>query len=116
MHLMITISLLLNIAVLIPVCAGILTNAGWASESYGERSPARGILSSIYLSILAASVLLLAVPRPEAAAALLFVQIVYKVTTPFTVGTIKNPVVVSNLLIAAFHISTLAFVWQSRSS
>lgn len=115
MHLMITISLLLNIAVLIPVCAGISTNAGWARESYGERTPARGILLSIYLSILAASVILMAVRRPEAAAALLFVQIVYKVTTPLTVGTFKNPVVISNLLIAAFHIATLAIVWQNLS-
>ena len=116
MSLMIILSLLLNIAVLVPVCAGILINAGWARECYGEWSPARGILVSIYLAILAASVLLLAVPRVEAAASLLFLQIVYKTTTPITVGTIKNPVVVSNLLIAAFHIATLATLWQSLSS
>jgi hypothetical protein len=40
-------------------------------------------------------------------AALLSVQIIYKVLTPFTVGTFKNPVVVSNLLIAALHAWTL---------
>lgn len=115
MSLMLVLSLLLNIAVLIPVCLGILTNAGWARESYGERSPARGILLSIYFSIMVTSATLLAIPRPEAAAALLFVQVIYKITTPFTVGSIKNPVVISNLFIAAFHSATLAIFWQSQS-
>ncbi len=113
MFLMITISLLLNIVVLVPVCAGMVMNAQWARQSDGEKSPARGILLSIYFSITLTSLLLLAVSRPEAAAALLFVQIIYKVTTPFTVGTFKNPVVISNLLIAGFHIVTLAIFLQT---
>ena len=113
MSTMIILSLLLNIAVLIPVCAGIMTNALWAQQSYGEATPARGILLSIYLSIIAVSALLLVVSRTEAAAALLLVQIVYKVTTPFTVRSIKNPVVISNLFIAAFHTATIILVWRS---
>lgn len=113
---MITISLLLNIVVLIPVCAGILANAGWVRQSYGNESPARGILLSIYFSIIVSSVALLAIPRPEAAAALLFVQVVYKVTTPFTVRSLKNPVVISNLFIAAFHSITLAIIWRNLGS
>jgi len=110
---MIVLSLVLNIAVLIPVCAGLLTNAAWVRQSYGDHTPARSILLSIYISILLASSLLLIVSRPEAASALLFVQIVYKITTPFTVRTFKNPVVISNLLIAAFHTATLLTVWRS---
>lgn len=113
MSTMIILSLLLNIAVLIPVCAGIMTNALWAQQSYGEATPARGILLSIYLSILVLSGLLLIVSRTEAAAALLLVQIVYKVTTPFTVRSFKNPVVISNLFIAAFHTATIILVWRS---
>ena len=78
-----------------------------ATEVFGERSPARGILQSVYLSILVVSVALLFIRDPRAIAALLVVQIVYKLTTPFTVGTLRHPVVVSNLGIAAFHLATL---------
>jgi hypothetical protein len=113
MSLMISLSLLLNIAVLIPVCAGILMNASWAHKSYGEKTPARGILLSIYIAIALTSVLLFFLSKPEAAAALLFVQIVYKVTTPFTVGSFKNPVVISNLFIAGFHTVTLITLWRN---
>jgi hypothetical protein len=111
---MVTLSLLLNILVLIPVSLGLATNAAWARESYGESSPARGILLSIYLAILLVSITLLFFDRPQAVAALLLVQIVYKVTTPFTVRTIRNPVVISNLLIAAFYIVTLAFILKNK--
>ena len=110
MSAMIAVSLALNIAVLIPVCLGILRDAEWTKAAYGPRSPARGILLSIYLAILVVSGLLLARPLPQAVAALLLVQIVYKVTTPFTVGTLRNPVVVSNLLIAAVHAVTVGLI------
>lgn len=110
MSAMIAVSLALNIAVLIPVCLGILRDAAWANAAYGPPSPARGILLSIYLAILAVSALLLARPLSQAVAALLLVQIVYKVTTPFTVGTLRNPVVVSNLAIAAVHVVTVGMI------
>jgi len=48
---LITLSLLLNIVVLIPVCSGLLTNAGWVTTAYGEPSEARSILLSVYVSI-----------------------------------------------------------------
>jgi hypothetical protein len=35
--------------------------------------------------------------------ALLTVQIVYKLLSPLMVGTITNPVIISNIFIAAFH-------------
>lgn len=104
---MITLSLLLNIVVLVPVCLGLLRDAAWAREAYGVRTQARGILLSVYLAIAAVSFILIFAEMPQAAGALLIVQIIYKVTTPLTVGTLKNPVVVSNLLIAAFHSVTL---------
>ncbi len=47
MRLMILLSLILNIAVLIPVCTGLITDAPWARASYGDPTPARGILLSI---------------------------------------------------------------------
>jgi len=62
---------------------------------------------SIYFAILVGSAALLFKPVPAMVAALLIVQIAYKVTTPLTVGTLANPVVISNLLIAAFHAGTV---------
>lgn len=113
MNMMITASLMLNIVILIPVTLGLITGAGWADQAYGARSPARDILLSVYLAILLVSCALLIWKIPMAVAALLLVQIVYKVTTPIAVGTVANPVVATNLLIAAFHTITLALIWLS---
>lgn len=107
MDTLIKASLLLNVAVLVPVCGSLLLGAGWTSEAYGPATPARGILLSIYLAILLVSAALLFKPVPAMVAALLIVQIVYKISTPFTVGTLGNPVVISNLAIAAFHAVTV---------
>ena len=114
MRLMMTLSLLLNVAVLVPVCIGLATDAPWARASYGEASAARGILLSVYLAIGIVSAVLLVVRDPRMVAALLLVQIVYKVTTPVTVGSLAHPVVVSNLWIAAFHTVTLVLIWRAR--
>lgn len=112
MRAMIRVSLLLNVFVLIPVCVGLLANAGWVQQAYGGSTPARGILLSIYMAICAVSVFLLFRRNPALVAPLLLVQVVYKVTTPFTVGTLANPVVISNLLIAAVHAVTLVLIVQ----
>lgn len=112
MRLMAVLSLLINVAVLVPVCAGLLADASWATAAYGERTPARAILLSVYMAIGLCSVLLLIRREPKAVAALLVVQVLYKVTTPLTVGTLANPVVVSNLAIAAFHAATLVCLWR----
>ena len=113
MRIMITLSLVLNIAVLIPVCAGLIMDASWARASYGDATAARGILLSVYLAIGVVSAFLLVVREPKLVAALLLVQVVYKLTTPFTVGTFSNPVVISNLGIAAFHAITLLLIWRA---
>jgi len=110
MKIMITLSLVLNILVLVPVTYGVATSAPWANEAYGAASPARGIVLAIYVAILTGSAVLLFKPVPAAVAALLAVQIIYKVLTPFTVGAFDNPVVISNLAIAAFHAVTFAVI------
>jgi len=74
--------------VLVPVCFGLLTSAKWTAAVYGPKTPARGILLSVYLAILVGSVALLTVDRPQMAVALLAVQVVYKMTTPFAVGSV----------------------------
>jgi hypothetical protein len=111
MRVMAVLSLLINVAVLVPVCAGMLMDASWATSAYGAETPARGILLSIYMAIGLCSILLLIRPAPAAIASLLLVQVLYKVTTPLTVGTLANPVVASNLVIALFHTATLVCLW-----
>ncbi|MBI1277460.1 MAG: hypothetical protein GC179_04980 [Anaerolineaceae bacterium] len=110
---MLILSLLLNIVILMPICIGLATDRSWITAVYGPNTAARGILLSIYVAIGLVSGLLLIVRDPKLVAALLLVQVVYKLTTPLTVGTLNNPVVISNLAIAAFHIVTLGLIWRT---
>lgn len=112
MRALIYLSLTINVLVLVPVCFGILTKAEWTISAYGLETPARGILLSVYLAILVCSIGLFIKPVPAMVAALLLVQIIYKFTTPFTVGSFANSVVVCNLAIAAFHSITLWSIWR----
>ena len=105
-------SLGLNILVLLPVCFGLMSRADWTLAAYGPDAPARSILLSVYLAILVCSAALVLKPIPAMVAALLLVQIVYKFSTPFTVGSFVNPVVISNLGIAVFHSITLWLIWK----
>lgn len=107
------LSLALNILVLIPVCSGLLFKANWAVDSYGIETPARGILLAIYLSILIFSAILLFKFDAKMVMALLAVQIIYKLLSPIMVGTVTNPVIISNLFIAAFH---LISIWKISTS
>jgi hypothetical protein len=115
------VSLALNIVVLVGVTAALTREARWTQRAYGERSAARNILLAIYIAILIASVALLvgttwapADWQSGAVLGLLGVQIVYKVITAFTVrDALRNPVVVSNLAIAAVHAITVATIMPS---
>lgn len=107
---MVRVSLGLNIAVLIPVCAVLILNVTPFVDAWGPATPARGILLSMYLSILILSIGLWMQRNPMLVAPLLAMQICYKVTTPITVGTITNPVVISNVAIAIVHAITLWLV------
>jgi hypothetical protein len=110
---MLTISLSLNILVLVPVVAGLIGDASWTGTVFGLRSPARDILTSVYLAILSASAVLLTLnlTSPDLAAGpalgLLAVQVIYKVLSPMLVGDPGNPVIRSNLAVAAVHTVTL---------
>lgn len=104
---LLVVSLVVNVAVLIPITLGLARDARWATEAYGARTPARQILLAIYLAILALSVGLLLWRNAEVALGLLLAQIAYKVVTPVSVGTLRHPVVLSNLAIAALHIVTV---------
>jgi hypothetical protein len=113
METMIYVSLAINILVLIPIVVLMAMKSPIVDKTWGVFTPARGILMSIYLSILVVSVFLLFNPAPAFVAALLLVQVVYKLTTPFTVGKLSHPVVISNLVISAVHIVTLANIYAT---
>ncbi|CAB4683351.1 MAG: hypothetical protein F2662_02025 [Actinobacteria bacterium] len=108
---MIYISLAMNILVLILIVILMSIKSPIVDQTWGAFTAARGILMSIYLSILVVSVLLLFKPAPALVAALLLVQVVYQLTTPFTVGKFSHPVVISNLVISALHIATLVTIY-----
>ena len=110
MRKMIRLSLLLNIAVLIPVCVGLLLDAAWVVHAFGAATAARGILLSVYGAILIVSTVLLLRQEAMLVAPLLLVQVIYKLTTPLTVGSLQNPVVISNIVIAAVHLATLSLI------
>ena len=73
----------------------------------GSFTAGRGILLAIYVTVLLASIALLLQSDTKFALALFAMQIIYKCLSPFTVNTIRNPVVVSNLFIAVFHLITV---------
>mmetsp|Transcript_7986 Transcript_7986/g.15045 ORF Transcript_7986/g.15045 Transcript_7986/m.15045 type:complete len:185 (+) Transcript_7986:116-670(+) len=116
------ISLSLNILVLIPICGLLIANVDRIQNIYGPLTEARGILLSIYMGIaIGSAVLLLGWNHPDKrqVAFLLFLQIVYKITTPFTTppGTgIRNPVVISNLAISVLHGITVGFIWAESGN
>ncbi len=110
---MTTLSLLLNIIVLIPVCSMLLMDNERVRKVAGIFTPARGILLAMYMTIALASAVLLFINEPKFVVALLAIQIIYKLISPFTVKTFKNPIVISNLFIALFHLITLFTLYNS---
>lgn len=108
---MIVVSLSLNILVLAPVLFVLGANGRAAASAWGADTPARRILAAIYAAILIASVGLLALHVVNLditawAQALLGLQIVYKLLSAPLAG-LRNPVVISNIGIAAVHLITL---------
>ena len=114
--LMVAISLVVNVAVLVPVCLGLALDSAWTGSAYGSTTAARGILLSIYFAIGLLSLVLLIRRDFTMAAPLLLVQVIYKVTTPITVGTLDNPVVISNLAIALLHSATLILTYRAAAA
>jgi hypothetical protein len=98
---LILLSLFINIIVL----GLIFFNSSNKSfiDVWGKSSPSRNILFSVYLSIFIKYMIV----------SLLLFQIIYKLITPFVV-TIKNPIIISNIVIAIFHIITIVFIWKEK--
>ena len=110
---MLTLSLIVNLLVLIPLCFALMTGSASMDAAYGPASPARGILTSVYLAILLMSAVCLAMiiltdmqTAITWALPLLMVQIIYKALTGPMVG-FGHPVVQANLAITALHVVTV---------
>lgn len=114
---MIVVSAALNVAVLAAVTVSFAADAEWIRSAYGDRTPARDILLSIYIAVLIASIALVIGLASGtwwtrgAAVGLLTAQILYKLLTAILVRrALRNPVVLSNLGIAFVHTVTVIAV------
>ena len=111
---LILLSLFINIIVL----GLIFLNSSNKSfiDVWGKSSPSRNILFSVYSSVI---LLFLYIQNKKSISikymivSLLLFQIIYKLITPFVV-TIKNPIIISNIVIAIFHIITIVFIWKEK--
>jgi hypothetical protein len=111
---LIRMSLGLNVLILTPILIGMAVGSPTIDRAWGEFTASRGILASIYLALLVLSAVLLIKTIPVFVVPLLATQVIYKLTTPFTVGTLLNPIVLCNLAIAAFHLVTLWVIYTHR--
>ncbi len=114
MKTLIRVSLAVNILVLVPIVFGMAIGSPIIDRAWDEFTASRGILASIYFTLLVLSGILIIKTIPVFVVPLLATQVIYKITTPFTVGTIMNPVVISNLGIAALHLVTLWAIYKNR--
>lgn len=113
---MLAIAFTLNIAITWPLTWMMLTAHPHMAEAYGPDSDARRILACLYFTIGLASLFALAQMglgnrawALHVAWVLFPVQIVYKLATWPAVG-LSSPVVVTNLVVVAVLVLTLAIV------
>ena len=85
-------------------------------EVFGPPTPARQILSCVYLSIaIMSSVALISKRKTISIAIVLFpVQIVYKILTLIAVSDILNPVPWSNLAVSILHAYSLYLIYKNH--
>ncbi len=112
--LIVTFSHIVNALVAGGIGILLLLNLPSMTAVYGEATPARSILTSVYLAIAAGSLFALIFPLHSIAIAkVLFpLQILYKFSTILTVGTITHPVVLSNLFISVLHAVSLFMIFK----
>lgn len=120
MDVMFVIALCFNIVILVPVVTGLLKKGKGMDETFGPDSTARRILTCIYATIAAASVLLIVLhvrPSHHAEAmtlVLFFLQTGYKLGTVALVG-VGNPVVITNLVVVTVQVvAVVQFALQNK--
>jgi hypothetical protein len=108
------VSLAINIVVagFWGIVLGFFPKTRFRNWPYGEDAPGSRILSSLYLAITAFSLYALTDPhRLYSVCLFLFpFQIVYKSLSALTVRDMRNPVVLSNLLIVVIHSISLCWL------
>ncbi len=116
--LLLSLSHVINVIVVTVIPVLIARDAPAMTACYGPDSAARRILACLYATIAMASVFALAAQASGhavvsiAIAGVLFpMQIAYKIMTLPAVGW-RNPVVISNLVIALLYTVTLAMLWR----
>lgn len=116
--LIITISHVINVLVAGGIGTLLLMNKPSMTKVYGEVTPARSILASVYLAIAATSIVALLFPAHSIAiATVLFpLQIVYKFMTFFAVRNINNPVVISNVIISVILLISLISIFTHTAT
>jgi hypothetical protein len=111
----VTISYFINIIVAGSMALLLMTNHRKMNAVFGDVTPARQILSSIYCAIAVTSMITLIMPQHTIAIALVLFpfQIFYKITTLLTVSSKRNPVIWWNLVIAFIHTVSLYTIYTS---
>ena len=107
------VSLVINVIVagFWGIVLGFFPRAHFRNWPYGVDTPGSRILSSLYLTIVFLSLYALLEPdRLYSVCLFLFgFQIIYKSLSAITVRDLRNPVVLSNLLIVVIH--TISLGW-----
>ncbi len=105
----VTISHIINVLVAGTMATLLIINVRHMAKVFGEVTPARQILSSLYLAIATASLVALIAPQFSILIALVLfpIQIFYKLSTLITVSNKSNPVIWWNLVISIVHAVSL---------
>lgn len=112
---MILISLMINIAVLIPVTIILVLKTKSAHRVFGNPSTSQEILLSMYFSILLMSIWAAfdSNQRANTVVPLFTLQIIYKFISVFLIRDKKTPVLWFNLGIALLHSYTLFSMFRT---
>lgn len=109
----ITISHIINVLVAGVMSVLLITNERHMEKVFGGNTPARQILSSLYMAIAVASLVALVAPQYSIGVALVLfpIQILYKISTLITVSSKNNPVIWWNLVISIVHVVSLYSIY-----
>lgn len=107
--LIVTVSHLINVLIAGVMALLLMVDEHHMKRVFGDSTPARQILSSLYMAIAVASFVALIVPQYSIAIALVLfpIQILYKLSTLVTVSSKNNPVIWCNFGISIVHAASL---------
>jgi len=109
----VTVSHLINVLIAGLMAILLMTNERHMKKVFGDDTPARQILSSLYMAIAVASFVALIVPNYSISIALVLfpIQILYKLSTLLTVSSKNNPVIWWNFGISILHAVSLYTIY-----